>query len=557
MTAVEAPWASLIERTRDHAHPWLYLPSAPHRSHAATVLGYDDLRDGVARVRFGLARLGVVPKARVSIVADNTGPVACCLLGILAAHATAVPVSPPRLGQSLSTWAKRVQKQCAHSESALVVAERKYIDALEAAGVVCPLVEPATLMSSEVSCAPSPHRWDPDDLALLQYTSGTTSSARAVMLTHRNLLTNIAAIGDALEMAPGQVGVSWLPLFHDMGLIGALLTATVRGLSLVLMRPQSFLMRPAGWLHALSRFGAEFTVAPNSAYGRCVEQLGSAAFAGLDLGHLRVALNGSEFVDPRCISGFEQGFEQFGLRPQVVRPVYGLAEHTVAVAIAPPGTPRQVDWVDGEALDSERVAKPVADACAHHARGVVSAGPVLSIAAHRVVDPDSGRVLGPRELGEVQLRGPCCTPGYFRPAPGTRAPIDAEGWLRTGDRGYVADGELYIAGRYKQLVKRLGRQIDCSYVEASARDVAGVRAGRVAAVGVPMGAGTEELVVVAETALTGSAADDLKLAIAAAVRAAVAFSPDRVVLVRPGQIPSTTSGKTALAGTRSLVAQNL
>ena len=303
--------------------------------------------------------------------------------------------------------------------------------------------EPA--LRSEAGSGPLPAA-GPADLALLQYTSGSTGDPKGVILTHRHLLANIAAMGGAANAGPGDVFVSWLPLYHDMGLIGAWLAGLRFGFPLVVMSPLAFLSRPARWLQAISRYRGTLSAAPNFGFELCTRQVPSAELTDLDLSCWRLAFDGSEAVSAETLRRFAARFAACGVRPQTLAPAYGLAEAGVGVTFPPPGRAPLTDVIDREVLARTGRAMP-ARARDRAPLEIVSCGRVLPSYRLRVAD-SSGRALGERREGQVEFTGPSATPGYYRNEAATGA-LHHDGWTVTGDLGYLADGELYLTGRTK------------------------------------------------------------------------------------------------------------
>jgi len=276
--------------------------------------------------------------------------------------------------------------------------------------------------------------------ALLQLTSGSTAEPKAVRITHANLHANITAMRQAAQLDVARdVMVSWLPLFHDMGMVGFLTVPMVAGLELVTVTPLDFLSRPLLWAELISRYGGTVTAAPNFAYAVLARQLGRAADGALDLSTMRFALNGAEPIDPDAVEAFTTAGARFGLSPDAVVAAYGMAETALGVSFAPIDTGLQIDHVDADALEAQRRATP---AMYGPSRRFPKLGPPLPGIEVRVIG-DDGRVLGEREVGLLQLRGESVTPGYLT-VDGPVATQDADGWLDTGDEGYLAEGAVIV-----------------------------------------------------------------------------------------------------------------
>jgi fatty-acyl-CoA synthase len=394
-----------------------------------------------------------------------------------------------------------------------------------------------------------------DDTALLQLTSGSTAEPKAVRITHRNLFANLTGMVQASALdIERDVMVSWLPLFHDMGMVGFLTVPMTTGLELVTVTPADFLTRPLLWAELISKYGGTVTAAPNFAYAVLGRQLARADHGSLDLATLRIALNGAEPIDPDAVEAFTSAGAKFGLRPESVLAAYGMAETALGVSFAPVETGLQVDTIDADQLEAHRRAVPAGDA---PARRFPRLGPPLPGIEARVVD-DDGRVLGEREVGVLQLRGDSVTPGYLT-VDGPVATQDGEGWLDTGDEGYLADGDVVVCGRRKDVIIMGGRNIYPTDIERAAATAADVRAGNVVAVRVPAGGEVgrhrESFTVVVESRKAGDAEVEklIRKDVISRVVSAVGVRPAEVVVLGPGTLPKTPSGKLRRAATGELL----
>ncbi|WP_300018096.1 fatty acyl-AMP ligase [Pseudonocardia sp.] len=388
-----------------------------------------------------------------------------------------------------------------------------------------------------------------DDTALLQLTSGSTAEPKAVRITHRNLHANIAGMVTASELdVQRDVMVSWLPLFHDMGMVGFLTVPMATGLELVTVTPVDFLTRPLLWAELISGYGGTVTAAPNFAYAVLGRQLARAE-GPLDLSTLRIALNGAEPIDPDAVDAFTAAGARFGLRPESVLAAYGMAETALGVSFAPVGTGLQVDEIDPDALESHRRAEPGTG------RRFPRLGPPLPGIEVRVVG-DAGAVLGEREVGVLQLRGESVTPGYLT-VDGPVATQDADGWLDTGDEGYVVGGEVVVCGRRKDVIIMGGRNIYPTDIERAAAHAGDVRAGNVVAVRKLAGDGAhrESFLVAVESRKAGDPAAEslIRKDVTRRVVSAVGVRPAEVVVLGPGSLPKTPSGKLRRAATGELL----
>jgi 1-acyl-sn-glycerol-3-phosphate acyltransferase len=525
---------------------------APGAAEGEEPVTYGRLRDEAATVAGGLRARGVSRGDAVALMLPTGLDFLRSFLGILLARAVPVPIYPPFRLDRLEEYAAR---QSAILENAGV----RLLVTIPRARPVASLLKPAVPTLTDVVTAEelaegraplSGPEGDGSDPAFIQYTSGSTGQPKGVLLTHDNLLANIRAIGRGVEVRPTDVGVSWLPLYHDMGLIGAWLTCLHHGLPLTLLSPTAFLARPERWLWAIHQRRATLSPAPNFAYELCARRVADEALEGLDLSSWRVALNGAEPVSPGTLERFARRFSPCGFRPEAMMPVYGLAECSVALAFPPVGRGPKVDRVARGPFQTEGRADeaPPGDATALE---FVSAGRELPGHEVRLVD-DAGAEVPERVVGRLVFRGPSATSGYYRNPEATAAITLPGGWLDSGDLAYRAGGEIHVCGRRKDLIIKGGRNLVPQEIEEAASGVPGIRRGCVVAFGVENAAlGTEGLVVVAETRADDEAERErLVRAVTARVAEAVDVPPDTVVLVPPGTVPKTSSGKVRRAATR-------
>ncbi len=521
---------------------------APAGEDRSVVLGYAEVYDLACRAASCYRRHGVKPGDRVLLFL-STGPAfLATFYGCQLAGAVAVPIAPPRTLSQIEGHLVRVARVC---EPALTVVDRKFMPLLrlargrvpEVRAALASVVEDLELLLEEPTLT-EPHPVRPSDPALLQFTSGSTGAPKGVTLSHTNLFANIRAIGVASGFQDGDLALSWLPLFHDMGLIGHMLTSALWRVALVLMPPEVFVGRPSSWLEALSRYRAAHSTAPNFAYLLCARKVVDRDLAGIDLSRWRVAYCGAEPIHPDTIRRFTDRFERCGFRATSFFPCYGLAEFSLAAAFPEAGAPPRYDRIARGSFERDGVAR-ACDAAARDGEVVelVSVGRAVPGHALRVVGAD-GAPVAERRVGEIEVSGPSMMLGYYR-APETTAQVIRDGWLRTGDLGYIAEGELFVAGRSKDLVIKAGRNIHPQDVEHAASAVEGVRAGCCAAFAVTdERRGVEELVLLCETK-----GDDprrhprLRDEIRVTVRDAVGVAPDVVALVKPGAVLKTSSGK--------------
>jgi len=541
----------------------------------SVTLTFGELYSAAQRCAAELARRGVPAGGRVALMLPTSRAFFVSYAGILLAGAIPVPIYPPFRADRIEEYASRqsailrnagvcllltfrqaeavarLLKPRVHSLAEAADAE-KLIDAADKAPPPSPGALPLHLTGSRARKA--------SDIALLQYTSGSTGDPKGVVLTHANLLANIRAIGEAVELGSGDVGVSWLPLYHDMGLIGAWLTPLHFGLPLAVMSPLAFLARPERWLRAFQKYGGTVSAAPNFAYELCVRKIADKDIQGLDLSSWRAALNGAEPVNPDTLQRFAERFAPYGFRREAQLPVYGLAEASLAVTVPPLNRGPLIDRVERETFTAQGRAM-VARADDASAIAFVSSGKPIPRHEVRIVDAD-GQEVSDRTEGFLWFRGASATSGYYQNAEATEkllpmGPAGGDGkyaWVNSGDRAYRADGEIYVTGRVKDIIIKGGRNLYPHEVEELAARAEGIRKGCIVAFGQKDEAsGTEKLIVVAESREREASR---RAAIVAAVTEQVAqglgLPPDRVELIPPGSIPKTSSGKLRREETKQL-----
>jgi 1-acyl-sn-glycerol-3-phosphate acyltransferase len=541
----------------------------------SVTLTFGELYAAAQRCAAELARRGVPAGGRVALMLPTSRAFFVSYAGIMLAGAIPVPIYPPFRADRIEEYASRqsailknagvcllltfrqaeavarLLKPRVHSLVEVADAE-KLIDAADKAPPPSPGALPLHLTGSRARKA--------SDIALLQYTSGSTGDPKGVVLTHANLLANMRAIGEAVELGPRDVGVSWLPLYHDMGLIGAWLTLLHFGVPLAVMSPLAFLTRPERWLKAFQKYGGTISAAPNFAYELCVRKIADKDIEGVDLSNWRAALNGAEPVNPDTLDRFAERFAGHGFRREAQLPVYGLAEASLAVTIPPLNRGPLIDRIERERFTAEgrAVAASTDDATAI---AFVSSGKPIPRHEVRIVDA-SGEEVSERTEGFLWFRGASAASGYYQNAEATeqlfpKGPALRDGefaWVNSGDRAYRADGEIYVTGRVKDIIIKGGRNLYPHEVEELAGRAEGIRKGCIVAFGQKDEAsGTEKLIVVAESREREASR---RAAIAAAVTELVSqglgLPPDRVELLPPGSIPKTSSGKLRREETKQL-----
>jgi 1-acyl-sn-glycerol-3-phosphate acyltransferase len=538
-TLVDAlEWHASVHPDRVHVRLLGDDPAVPDAAPS-----YATLRDRARSIAAGLAASDVRPGESVAVMLPTGVEYFAVFMGVLFAGAVPVPLYPPSRPAQLDDYLRRQIGILENAQAAALVTTT------EAARVARVLRAPVaslrlvTTVDDLETRGPNDVRPPvrPADVALLQYTSGSTGAPKGVVLTHADLLANIRAMARAAAADSNDVFVSWLPLYHDMGLIGAWLGSLCIGFPLVVMSPLSFLARPSRWLRAISDHRATLSAAPNFGFELCTRKARDEDLEGVDLSSLRMLFNGAEPVSADTLERFRSRFVTYGLRPEAIAPVYGLAEAAVGLAFPPLGRRPLVDRIARESLVGSGVAVPVTDS--NGALHVVACGQALPGYELRVVD-GAGNVLADRQEGRIEFRGPSATQGYFRNAEETRRLFDGD-WLDTGDLGYLAAGDVYLTGRAKDLIIRAGRNLHPEALERAVSDVAGVRAGCVAVFATPdPELGTERLVVAAETrAHDAVARAEVRAAVVNVTVDILGTPPDEVLLLEPSSVPKTSSGK--------------
>lgn len=519
---------------------------------AAERITYGALLEHAREIATGLAARGLAAGETVALMLPTGREYLACFLAVLAAGGVPVPIYPPARMSQIEEHLRRHARILANAAAVLMITVGQALGVAQLLRAAVPSLR-SILTPEELRAAPSPglHCGSAGDLAFLQYTSGSTGDPKGVMLTHANLLANLRAMGRAGEVRADDVFVSWLPLYHDMGLIGAWLAPMYFGFPLVLMSPLAFLARPVRWLEAIHRYRGTISGAPNFAYELVARKVTDDDLRGLDLACWRLAFNGAEPVAPATLDAFSTRLAPFGFRREALAPVYGLAECSVCLAVPPLGRGPKIDAIDREALATQRIAIPV-EAGAPHALLVPSCGRAIPGHAMRIVDA-GGRERGPREVGRLQFSGPSATQGYYRNPAATAALLAGE-WRETGDYAYLAGGEVYLTGRSKDVILRGGRNLYPYELEQAVGEVPGVRKGCVAVFGsLDPASGTERVVVLAETRETGGGAREaLRARILAVASDVIGMAPDDVVLAPPHSVLKTSSGKIRRAACREL-----
>jgi fatty-acyl-CoA synthase len=518
------------------------------------------IQDEAGAVGAALQAKGLLPGDHVAVLGPTSRQLITIVRGCwLAGIASMVLPLPMRMG-SLEEFVSSTRARIRHGDAKLVLIDDQLAPFYEAVPGDPPIVPMGSVLPGAPN-VPTADRLetpppDPERLVILQYTSGSTSEPKGVMIPDRVLTANVDACCEAAELSSGEVMVSWLPLYHDMGLVGFLAIPMTTGVQLVQAAPQDFMAKPGNWMQWISDWGGTATAGPNFAWvlaTRALSRFAGDGPARLDLSTLTLALSGAEPVDPNAVEAFVAAAEPFGFRSGGVFPAFGMAETAIGAAFPRRLTGLVCDTVDREVLERIGVAKQVEvsdpDDFDVSARRLPLLGTAVPGMEMRVVHPVTREDLPERHVGELLLRGTSVTPGYYKREEATAA-LFHDGWLCTGDLAYLLDGQLVLCGRIKDVIIVGGRNVFPEDIERAVGGLDGVRAGNVIAFGMEGYKGKESVVVVAEVR-----ADD-----PAAVRDSIhhrtlevcGLPPRDVMLVQPGSLPKTSSGKLQRAKCREL-----
>jgi fatty-acyl-CoA synthase len=506
------------------------------------VFSYNSIRSTALIIGGALVARGIPKGARVALVFPETADFIHAFFGITAAGLVPVPLFPPAQAGDLPTFLRQSQHILEASHAAAVLTSPDVAPVLDTSSVSS---SPSVLTLDELRSGPALESSIAVEMtapALLQFTSGSTAAPKGVVLTHGNIEANANAIAYGLQLRPDDIGVSWLPLYHDMGLIGQLIAAVYGRVSLVMMSPVQFLKRPSVWLNAISKYRGTISFAPNFAYELCTRRVKTSQLEALDLSSWRIAGCGAEPVRADTLKAFAEHFAPAGFNASAFLPSYGLAEHSLAVTFC---SGLHVDVVDANHLTRESRAIPVVNGSP--SVKVVDCGTTFPGHEVRIVD-DYDTPLPERHVGRIVAKGPSVMAGYFENPEATAAAL-RDGWLQTGDLGYIANGHLYVCGRTKDLIIRQGKKYHPPDLESAIASMDGVRPSGVVVFGVNRMTEADQVVAVLE-ARASSTADDVVEQVRRRVRETSGLEIDHVVVASPGTIPRTTSGKVRRAETR-------
>ncbi|MGA7757834.1 MAG: AMP-binding protein [Ilumatobacteraceae bacterium] len=513
-------------------------------------VGWSEIHDEARAVGAALQARGLVPGDHVAILGPTSRELITIIRGCwMAGLASMVLPLPMRMG-SLDVFIDSTRGRILHGDAKLLLIDDLLADFYVPAEGDPPIMPMKAIMPGAPNVptgdALEIPAHDPERLVILQYTSGSTSEPKGVMIPDRVLSANIDACAEAAELNRDDAMVSWLPLYHDMGLVGFLALPMTKGVDLVQAAPQDFLAHPGNWMQWLSDYRATATAGPNFSWVLATRAL--KRMKDLDLSRLTVALSGAEPVDPKAVDAFVAEASRFGFTAGGMFPAFGMAEVAIGGTFPPRRRGLVTDTVDRIVLETQRVAKPVVihdeDELGLTARQLPLLGKPVPGLEMKVVDPETFEELPERHVGELLLRGTSVTPGYYK-RPDATAALFHEGWLCTGDLAYLLDGELVLCGRIKDVIIVGGRNVFPEDIERSVGPLDGVRAGNVIAFGMEGYKGKESVVVVAEVRVSDTSGDlgEIRERIHHRTLEVCGLPPRDVMLVTPGTLPKTSSGK--------------
>ncbi|GAB08198.1 putative fatty-acid--CoA ligase [Gordonia araii NBRC 100433] len=509
-----------------------------------------EVRTAGRKAAAGLAAAGIAHGDAVAILAGDPGDVADLVQAIWLRGASFTMLHQPTPRSDLAVWLEETREVIAMLGAKALIVGDPFAEPLAGMDVGTKVVTVAELDGHDEVPAVDIAA---DDVAILQLTSGSTGTPKAVAITFDNVENNQKAMLASVEPSGTDVAVSWLPLYHDMGMIGLMVMPMLEDAVAVITTPLAFLKKPQSWAELITRFGGTCTAAPNFAYAVLAKRLRRAPDGAYDLSSLRVAINGAEPIDETSLELFISEGARFGLRPEAIMPSYGMAETTLAVSFDTQHQRYAIDTLDAHAAESEGEVRRVDESTRTHVR---LGHPVPGIEL-KVVD-DEGVQLPADRIGTMLVRGRAVTARYLKPG-GFVSAIDENGWLDTGDLGYVTEsGEVVVAGRKKDVIIVSGRNISPTVIERAACSVAGVRPGNAAAVAYRRLDGREGIAVVAESELADDKAEAERIhdEVARAVFDAVGVSVSVVTLIGKGELPKTPSGKIRRHSAADLVVAN-
>ncbi|HYM61294.1 MAG TPA: fatty acyl-AMP ligase [Thermoanaerobaculia bacterium] len=508
-----------------------------------TFVSFVDLAHRAARTGAALRRRGLRRGDRVALALPDTIEFISCFLGCMHAGLVPVPMYPPLRAGQIGHYLDHSRHILRRSGASLMVTAPA-IKTILGSLVDATLRSIVTVPRLEIDDRTiAPERVGPDDVAFLQFTSGSTARPKGVTLTYGNLSANVNCIRDGLRLSSDDVGCNWLPLFHDMGLIGFVITPIYMGAATVFLPQIAFLKHPVEWLRRMTRHRATVAFSPNFGYGLCTTRVREKDLASLDLSAWRVAGCGAEPIQRTTLDAFAERFAPAGFRRSALVLAYGLAENTLAVSFSPIAEEPRYEEIDFHLLSAERVAASPGEGAAT----ITVANCGRPFAGHEIaiLDPE-GEALPERCAGEIALRGPSVMKEYWMDSSATGA-ITRDGWMLTGDQGFLLDGELHVCGRNKELIIMAGRNYHPADIELVASEVPGIRIGRLVAFGVTSvnadGSTAERVVICAESKARGAPRERIAAAVKVRVLDALGLKVSDVLLLERASLPRTSSGK--------------
>ncbi|WP_089936733.1 fatty acyl-AMP ligase [Candidatus Entotheonella palauensis] len=514
---------------------------------------FEDLALQASRYAAAMRRAGARPGDRVALALPTNDEFVFTMLGAMHAGLVPVPMYPPTSLGRLGSYLEHAQYILQASESAMLITSsqvKQVVGSLIGRAVKrIYTVRELGVDTSEAPMAPLQTK----DPAFIQFTSGSTSRPKGVVLTHGNLSVNTHCIMNlGLQVTPDDIGCAWLPLYHDMGLIGFIFAPITTATPVVLMSPLHFLKRPIEWLRLITRHRASIGFSPNFGYGLCASRIREQELDSLDLSSWRIAGCGAEPIQMATLSRFAQKFERAGFDRKAFLLCYGLAESTLAVSFSPLPAPPQSEEIRLDEFTSQSIAQLVDDSKEVASVTVANCG--SPFAGHEIAIVDTkGKPCPPRHVGEIVLRGPSLMQEYDN-NPAATHDIMQDGWLHTGDLGYLSDGDLFVCGRIKELIIAGGRNYHPADVEWALSDVPGIRPGRAVAFSVlpEQGEDVERVVICLEAKGKPEQNEALIKAIKARVLEALGIRVNDVVLLKRRSLPRTSSGKLQRNKTREM-----
>ncbi|MGM0651458.1 MAG: AMP-binding protein [Bacillota bacterium] len=548
---IQQPILETIKKVSEGSNTITFVGSASGNDEKkALTLSWNQLHQDAKAMAAVLQEKGVKPGDHIALLGPTTRNLVTAIQAVWLAGGSVSMLPIPMRFSSVEEFANQTRSLMKHGDISLLLLDPDLAAFHETQPGDPPVVLLNELESKAGSSCVKDYKevsYDPDRLAILQFTSGSTSSPKGVMLPHRKLEANLYGMIAASQTTTDDTFVSWLPLYHDMGLVGLLTVPMVSGCNLVLASPQDFLSRPADWLRWMHEYQGTVTSGPNFSWVLASRAFRRMTDTGemLDLSRLRLALNGAEPVDPEVVNSLIETAKPHGFKAGAVFCAFGMAELSLGGTFPPPMRGMITDTVDREVLETERIAKPVSED-AENSRSFPLLGTPIPGLEMRVRDLTTGEIRGMREVGELEIRGTSVMEGYYK-RPELNENLFKDGWLKTGDLAYFVNGpggstpELILCGRIKDVIIISGRNIFPEDIERAVGTVNGVRAGNVIAFGVEGSRRKETIVVVAE--VRSEQPEEVKSSIREQVVGVVGFPPRDIMLVQPGTLPKTSSGK--------------